>query len=157
MKLVSDIGILKPTIVPMVPRLLTRIYDKINQGVNEGNFVKRALFGWALSSKQQSLQSDASYTHGVWDKVIFGKTRELLGGRVRIITTGSAPISNDVLDFLKACFCCPIIEGFGMTETASMVSLTRTMDPNSGHVGVPNVNNVSCLTCRKSSWSTSLR
>jgi long-chain acyl-CoA synthetase len=141
MKLVEDIGVLKPTIIPMVPCLLTRIYDKINSGVNEGGFIKRKLFGWAMGSKQSNLKSSASYTSGVWDTLVFGKTKALLGGRVRTIITGSAPISQEVLTFLKSCFCCPILEGFGMTELSAAGTLTRSYDPEAGHVGCPNPNN----------------
>ena len=55
LKLVEDIRILRPTFIQMVPRLLTRIYDKIQAGLEEGNFFKRKLFSWGMSSKLSSL------------------------------------------------------------------------------------------------------
>ena len=51
--------------------------------------------------------------------------------------TGSAPISQDVLDFLKVCFCAPICEGYGMTESAGGSCTTYPNDSESGHVGGP--------------------
>lgn len=51
--------------------------------------------------------------------------------------TGSAPIDGKVLKFLKVCFCCPIIEGYGMTETCAGSFLTYPADPEIGHVGGP--------------------
>ena len=57
--------------------------------------------------------------------------------------TGSAPISPDVLDFLKIAFCCPIVEGYGMTETSAGSFTTLVGDPVSGHVGGP-LCNVKC-------------
>ena len=55
-------------------------------------------------------------THRAWDRLIFKNSKAALGGRVRFMVTGSAPISTDVLKFLKICFCCPIVEGYGQTE-----------------------------------------
>lgn len=82
LKLVNDIQCLKPTIVAMVPRLLNRIYDAINQKVEESWFPKRKLFQWAMSSKLAKLEDHAQTTHAVWDRVIFGKTKSMLGGNV---------------------------------------------------------------------------
>jgi long-chain acyl-CoA synthetase len=63
-----------------------------------------------------------------------------LGGNVRLMLTGSAPISKDVLDFLKICFCCEFLEGYGMTETSAGSCTTFPGDPLSGHVGGPVAN-----------------
>jgi len=54
--------------------------------------------------------------------------------------SGSAPISGEVLDYLKICFCCAISEGYGMTETAAGSVLTFTNEYKSGHVGGPVAN-----------------
>lgn len=63
--------------------------------------------------------------------------KALLGGNVRIMITGSAPIATDVLDFLKIAFCAPILEGYGMTESSGGSCSTYAEDPESGHVGGP--------------------
>ena len=51
--------------------------------------------------------------------------------------TGSAPISSDILSFLKVVFSCPIREGYGQTETSAPATLTFLNDPKAGHVGGP--------------------
>ena len=73
----------------------------------------------------------------LWDRIIFAKMKTLLGGEVRIMVTGSAPIAGEVLDFLKICFSAPICEGYGMTETTASGTLTYADDLESGHVGGP--------------------
>ncbi len=72
------------------------------------------------------------------------KFRAILGGRVRLMVTGSAPIATDVLNFLKVAFCCPILEGYGQTESSAASCITLPNDPRSGHVGGP----LPCLKIR---------
>ncbi len=54
--------------------------------------------------------------------------------------TAAAPISTEVIDFLKIAACCPIIEGYGQTESTGGSFSTKSADPKSGHVGGPLVN-----------------
>lgn len=51
--------------------------------------------------------------------------------------TGSAPIDPEVLKFLKICFCVPVLEGYGLTETTGGAAVTLPSDPIAGHVGAP--------------------
>ena len=76
-------------------------------------------------------------TNGCYDRLVFKKIAGLLGGNVRHMSTAAAPIDNNVLEFLKVCFCCPIIEGYGLTETSGGSSITWANDPVVGHVGGP--------------------
>jgi long-chain acyl-CoA synthetase len=83
------------------------------------------------------LQAHGKTTHTFYDALVFNKFKEFLGGRVRQMVTGSAPISKEVLDFLKIAFCCQINEGYGQTECGAPATLTWSRDPTSGHVGAP--------------------
>ena len=72
---------------------------------------------------------------------MFNKIRDLIGGRVRLMVTGSAPISAEVLNTLKVCFCAPILEGYGQTESSAASCITSAYDSAAGHVGGP----LSCI------------
>jgi len=61
----------------------------------------------------------------------------MLGGRVRQMVTGSAPIDKQVVDFLKIVFSCPIQEGYGLTESSASGSIMSADDMVTGHVGGP--------------------
>ena len=90
-----------------------------------------------LNSKQAAQRANGSYTSGCWDAVVFKKTKAILGGNVRYMVTGSAPIDKTVIDFLKLCFCCPILEGYGLTESAAGSAVMDVNDTVTGHVGGP--------------------
>ena len=108
----DDCAILKPTLFASVPRLYNKIYDKVLAGVKTAGGLKAALFNLAYKGKKGWL-AEGFVTHSVWDALVFKKVRERLGGNVRWMVTGAAPISPDVLDFLRICFSVQITEGYG--------------------------------------------
>ena len=57
--------------------------------------------------------------------------REIFGGRIRFMVSGSAPISGEVIDFMKIAVGCPIYEGYGQTESTGCSFMTLKQDPNS--------------------------
>lgn len=136
-KLMEDLSILKPTLFPSVPRLYNRIHSGIKQKLDEATGVKGWLVRKALAAKMYYLKNGQGLTHKLYDKLIFNTIKQRLGGNVRVMITGSAPIAGDVLDFLKICFCCDICEGYGMTETSAGSCLTQEGDPMTGIVGGP--------------------
>ena len=78
--------------------------------INQEKGTNRTIAEWGLKKK---LSQVGNYHHTFYDMAVFNKFRSILGGRVRFMITGSAPIAKDVLAFLKICFCCPIVEGYG--------------------------------------------
>mmetsp|Transcript_19756 Transcript_19756/g.25605 ORF Transcript_19756/g.25605 Transcript_19756/m.25605 type:complete len:658 (+) Transcript_19756:161-2134(+) len=137
LKILEDIQALRPTIFPSVPRLLNRVYDKIIAGVDEAGGVKKWLFEKALASKLAGLRS-GSLKHRVWDTLVFGPMKKKIGfDRIRLMMTGSAPIADHVLNFLRAAFGVPVQEGYGQTESSLAITNTALDDFTVGHVGIP--------------------
>ncbi|KAJ3160449.1 Long-chain-fatty-acid--CoA ligase 6 [Geranomyces michiganensis] len=136
-RLMDDVQELRPTAFMGTPRIYTRIYDAVVGKAKSGGMVKSLLFAAACRGKTGWLSKHA-YEHPVWDKVVFAKVRQMLGGRVRFLLTGAAPLSPEVADFLKIAFSCPLIEGYGMTEGMASVTVTCARDLDAkGTVGIP--------------------
>ncbi|XP_060736644.1 long-chain-fatty-acid--CoA ligase 6 isoform X1 [Tachysurus vachellii] len=133
--LMDDIKTLKPTFFPVVPRLLNRIYDKIQGSVT--SVLKRAILHYAVSRKQAELSSGIVRNDSVWDRLVFSKIQASLGGNLRFILTASAPISPTVLSFLRAALGCLIFEGYGQTECTAGCTFSMPGDWSAGHVGAP--------------------
>ena len=103
----------------------------------EATGCKRWLATRALATKEANYNATGAVTSGCWDYLVFSKIAALLGGQVRYMVTGSAPIDKTVIDLLKISFCCPIVEGYGLTESAAGTCIMDVEDPVTGHVGGP--------------------
>ncbi|KDD73239.1 AMP-binding enzyme, partial [Helicosporidium sp. ATCC 50920] len=138
--LLEDIEALRPTVFCSVPRLWNRIYDRVQAQVAQASAPARALFHAAYASKKAALEAgdvDGGRWAPLWNRLVFGKIKAKLGGRVRVMVSGSAPIAPEVLMFLKICFDAHVIEGYGMTETSASAIVSAPGDPVLGHVGPP--------------------
>ncbi|CAD8084657.1 unnamed protein product [Paramecium sonneborni] len=135
----EDIQKLRPTIFVSVPRLYNKFYDGIKTKISQVTGIKKTFVEQAISSKLSTLRSEAKYTNSLYDKA-FEEVKQLFGGRCRLMITGSAPIQKDVIDFLKIAVCCPILEGYGQTESSALSFSTARWDPESSHLGGPAAN-----------------
>lgn len=137
----EDIAVLKPTFMPIVPRLLSKLYDGIKAKIASLPEEVQAGFNGAVQMKLQALHETGATTHPVIDDKAFATTKTMMGGNMKKLVTGSAPISAEHLDFLKVTLCTQIQEGYGLTETIAPVSVTFFDDGYAGHIGGPMVNN----------------
>ncbi|KAF9159044.1 hypothetical protein DFQ26_006992 [Actinomortierella ambigua] len=135
--LLDDLAQLQPTFLPAVPRLLNRVYAKVQQATVLAPGLLGMLARRGLATKLANLEAGLGNRHGFWDFLLFSKVRKALGGRVRLVLTGSAPITAEVLAFLRVAFCCEVIEGFGQTEGAGAGTNTEAGEVTAGHVGAP--------------------
>ena len=90
-----------------VPRVLNKIYSRIQETVNSSS-LKSWLLKMAYESKRKQLLNKVYDNNTIWDHLVFSKIRALLGGHVRIIPVGSAPLNDKVLDFLRCAFGCHV-------------------------------------------------
>ncbi|XP_044136711.1 long-chain-fatty-acid--CoA ligase 6 isoform X5 [Bufo gargarizans] len=131
----DDMKTLRPTIFPVVPRLLNRMYDKIFSQADTP--IKRWILEFASRRKEAEVRRGVIRNNSLWDKLLFNKVQASLGGHVRMIVTGAAPASPTVLGFLRAALGCQVYEGYGQTECTAGCTFTTPGDWTSGHVGAP--------------------
>ncbi|GMS93212.1 hypothetical protein PENTCL1PPCAC_15387, partial [Pristionchus entomophagus] len=135
--LTDDIKELRPTMMPVVPRLMNRIFDSLMQKTEGSGAIVKTLFHLAYNAKLSMLKRGIITNSTIWDKLVFGKLQGALGGRLKIMVTGSAPISDKVLETCRIAFGCTLLEGYGQTETAALAVATWPGDAEGGHCGGP--------------------
>jgi long-chain acyl-CoA synthetase len=141
-KLVEEVGEVRPTHLPSVPRLFEKIHTTATARVAEAGGVKAKLFHWAVGVGSRSYARRRSpglvlrVQHAVADRLVLHKVRELFGGRVVMAITGAAPIDRSILEFFHGAGV-PLLEGYGMTETSAVATLNTLEEHRLGTVGKP--------------------
>ena len=137
LRLIEDLQILKPNVLPSVPRVLNRIYQAIAVNLKAPG-LKGALLRRGVAAKLERLKQTGDHTHLFWDKLVFNKVRAIIGGRVDMLGTGSAPLNPEIMDFLRVTLVCDVIQGYGMTENCGTCTRVFPRDPTAaGTVGWP--------------------
>lgn len=131
----DDIAALRPTIFCGVPRVFSRLYDRIMQQIAQAGGYRQALFHYAFATRQAALAGGQDTP--LMNRIVFDKLKGAMGGRVRMMLTGSAPIDMKVLEFLRVCFCPTVLQGYGLTETCAASAITNVDDTALGRVGAP--------------------
>eukprot|EP00922_Rhytidocystis_sp_ex-Travisia-forbesii_P034201 GHVS01050815.1.p1 GENE.GHVS01050815.1~~GHVS01050815.1.p1 ORF type:complete len:661 (-),score=100.09 GHVS01050815.1:370-2352(-) len=135
LKLMDDAQALRPTIFLSVPRLYMRIVDKVQASVADKGCISQWLFSSAIGAKLHHYKTAHTAHHAIYDKIVFGKIQKLLGGRVRVMATGSAPLAKEVQQKVSCLFACNLLEGWGMTETCALTSCQGHFDCSKGTIG----------------------
>ena len=124
-KIVANLMELKPTFFPSVPRIFEKIHTlattagdarELEQATRVGMAVRQA----QLSGEEVPAELQAAFERA--EHALYVNVRNLFGGRLRQAVTGAAPIAPSILEFFYACGV-PVMEGYGMTETASVASV----------------------------------
>lgn len=135
-KLIEDAQVLQPTLFPGVPRVFNRIAAQIQLQL-EGPGLKGKLLRTAVDAKLHYHDQDASVEHALWDRLVFRKVKAILGGKVKSMVSGSAPIRPEVIRLLRVAFCVDFREGYGQTENTGCCLIMMPGDKNLGSCGPP--------------------
>ena len=134
-RLLEDIQALKPTYLCGVPRLYERIYKTIMDTINNKGTLYKKLFNKALAIKIYNYEKYGKLSHAFFDKIFFNKIKNILGGKVAYMLSGSAAMKDDILQNLKVMLNCGFVQGYGQTEGAGTVFFNSLHDTIPGTIG----------------------
>ncbi|XP_021889993.1 long chain acyl-CoA synthetase 8 isoform X1 [Carica papaya] len=137
----GDASALKPTLMTAVPAILDRVRDGVLKKVEEKGGLAKHLFSIAFKRRLDAVEGSWFGAWGLertlWDKLVFKKIRAILGGHIRFMLCGGAPLSGDSQRFINICMGAPIGQGYGLTETCAGGTFTEWDDTTVGRVGPP--------------------
>uniref|UniRef100_A0ACB8FX58 Long-chain-fatty-acid--CoA ligase 4 n=1 Tax=Sphaerodactylus townsendi TaxID=933632 RepID=A0ACB8FX58_9SAUR len=142
----GDCTVLKPTLMAAVPEIMDRIYKNVMSKVQEMNYIQKTLFKIGYDYKLEQIKR--GYDAPLCNLLLFKKVKALLGGNVRMMLSGGAPLSPQTQRFMNICFCCPVGQGYGLTETCGAGTITEVADYSTGRVGAPLV----CCEIKLRDW-----
>jgi long-chain acyl-CoA synthetase len=132
-----------PTVLPAVPRIYEKIHAGVLDQIESAGGAKRAIGRWALDVGAHAsrlrlagrpVPPPLRLEELVADKLVFAKVKQKLGGRLRVGVSGAAPLGVNVLEFFHSLGLL-VIEGYGLTETGSSLSVNDPEDFRFGTVG----------------------
>ncbi|MCX7833942.1 MAG: long-chain fatty acid--CoA ligase [Ignavibacteria bacterium] len=127
----------KPTIVITVPRLLDKMYNKLNKSFEEmPSGAKKRLFKWALEVARNPKIKKTSFRWMLADKLVYKKIREKTGSRLKFFVSGGGALNKTIGEFFDR-IGIVTLEGYGMTETSPVISVNRPEFNKYGTVGPP--------------------
>jgi long-chain acyl-CoA synthetase len=142
-KLVEMLGRIRPTLLCSAPRVYEKVYNRVVTVARADGGVKWRIFSWAikLGRRVSALRQAGKTPSGLLairyrlaDRLVYHKIRDRLGGRIRILVSGAAPLSREIAEFFDAVGL-TILEGYGLTETSAGAFVNRPEHYKLGTVG----------------------
>ncbi len=144
-KVADNLREVKPTMFVGVPRIFEKVYAKAKLKASQDSKLKERVFDWAIEvgkawaltrERGESVPTMLALKHALADKLVFAKFREFFGGRLRFCITGGAALSDSIyLIFTGAGVA--IMQGYGMTECAPVITSSNPSNVRLGTVGKP--------------------
>jgi long-chain acyl-CoA synthetase len=141
-RLVADLPEIRPTILVAVPTVFNRVYDGLIKRMEAAGGAQKAIFDRAVATERKRMEQHKTGSttrwlemqHSVYDRLVFKKVRDGLGGRLKFAFSGGAAISTEVAEFISAMGII-VYEGYGLTETSPIVTANNRDARRVGSVG----------------------
>ena len=131
----GDATVLKPTVVCVVPAVL----NAINKGIRSKVALRGTFFSELVEFCYQYRLKWTRRGHDtpIMNKIIFSKFRAIVGGNLRCLLSGGAPLASDAHDFVRTCLGITLLQGYGLTETCATACIPDGSDMSTARVGPP--------------------
>jgi long-chain acyl-CoA synthetase len=136
-QIIPELSQVQPTYLPSVPRIFEKLYTMVTAHGDPELIAKATQVGLKVRELQDAGQPIPPELQEHYDQAeerLFKNVRAAFGGRLREAVTGAAPIAKEILEFFYACGV-PVMEGFGMTETATVATTSTPEEHKFGTVG----------------------
>ena len=130
----GDAPMLRPTFMVFAPTVLDRVRQAVQAKVAGAKPLAQKLFARALAAGYADFDKGLIGAPPLWNVLVVRKVQALLGGRLKVMISGSAPLSADTQKFIQTVFNCPLRQGYGLTETCSAATI-GAFDDNSWSAG----------------------
>jgi long-chain acyl-CoA synthetase len=138
-QIIGELAEVQPTYLPSVPRIFEKIYTLVSANADPAELAGAVRVGMKvreLQSAGEPVPDELQSQFDEADERLFKNVRAAFGGRLREAVTGAAPIAKEILEFFFACGV-PVMEGYGMTETATAATACSPEAHRFGSVGKP--------------------
>ena len=132
---IGDAGMLKPTMMAMVPLVVDRIYKGILAKVEKGGPFKSKLFHFCVAYRLRWTKWGMDTP--LLNKLIFSNVTTIVGGRLKFMIAGGAPLAAKSHEFVRTVFGIKFAQGYGLTETVATATISDPHDARTGLVGPP--------------------
>ncbi|WBB80047.1 long-chain fatty acid--CoA ligase [Micromonospora sp. WMMD882] len=150
-KLVELLSVIRPTLMCGAPRVFEKVYNKSVTTAQDAGGAKAKIFAWAVRTGKEKIALEQAgkpvptglrLRHRLAEKLVFSKIQARLGGRIRVLVSGAAPLSAEIATFFAAANL-PISEGYGLTESSAGNFVNRPGALRIGTVG-PAMGDLEC-------------
>ncbi|WP_372699363.1 long-chain fatty acid--CoA ligase [Arthrobacter sp. JSM 101049] len=142
--LLGDLQGFKPTFILAVPRVFEKVYNSSMLKAEDGGTVKARIFhaaartaeAWSRAEQAGNIPLGLKLRHRLFDRLVFGKIREAMGGRIEYAVSGGGPLGERLGHFFHG-IGLMILEGYGLTETTAPITVNTPRRLKIGTVGTP--------------------
>lgn len=131
----GDAAILKPTVMAAVPTVLDKVYKGLTAKIKSSGPLMSQIVNFCIQYRSTWIRR--GYDTPLMNRFIFAPMKSILGGRVRLLFSGGAPLAEEAHSFIRTALGMQLHQAYGLTETASTATSTDFDDLSLGCVGKP--------------------